>query len=697
MMKTRLTCWIATLAITVTTVHAQVEVVAGPDLARTNSFYISNRLPLEPSRFIGLPVVSVAPRGWLREVLRRQRDGLCGHLGDISEWLQKDDNAWLSRNGKGKYGWEELPYWLKGYIELGYIFGDPKMIAEAQTWIQGALASQRPDGDFGPDQRFDDDGTRDYWANMIMLFCLQSYFEHSNDSRVLDLMTKYFKYELTIPDNKLLTHFWQKMRGGDNLYSVYWLYNRTGDAELLKVAEKIHRCTANWRLKDDLPNWHNVNIAEGFREPAEFYLQSHDASDLRFAYANFSEVRKRFGQVPGGMFGGDENCRAGYSDPRQAIETCGIVEQMLSDEMLLQISGDAFWADQCEEVAFNTYPAALMPDFKALRYLTAPNMALSDSKNHAPGIQNDGPFLMMNPFSSRCCQHNHSQGWPYFNKNLWQATPDNGVCAALYSASEVRLKVGDGTPIRFTEETHYPFEDEIRFRFSADQAVTFPLYLRIPAWCTTPRLSINGKAASLEATGGKFIRITREWKNGDAISLRLPMQVAVQTWTRNHDSVSVNYGPLTFSLKVGERYERQDSTKTAMGDSHWQPGADPSQWPSYEILPTTPWNYGLVLKAKNPEESFAVKRGTWPANDFPFTPDAAPITMRVKAKRIPEWTLDRYGLCSVLQDSPVKSDEPVETVTLIPLGAGRLRISAFPVIGASPDAKRWVVPAMSKP
>jgi hypothetical protein len=678
------------------TLAADVLVVTGPDLSRTNSYYISNRAPLVPSRFIGLPVGSVEPRGWVREFLKRQREGLTGHLGEISAWLQKDDNAWLSKDGKGKYGWEELPYWLKGYIELAYIFNDPKMIAESKTWIEGTIASQRPNGDFGPDQRFED-GTRDYWANMIMLFCLQSYYEHTHDERVLDLMTKYFKYQLTVPDKEMLTHYWQKMRGGDNLYSIFWLYNRTGDPELLKVAEKINRCTANWRMKDNLPNWHNVNIAQCFREPGEYFLLSHDASDLDFAYANFREVRKRFGQVPGGMFGGDENCRAGYDDPRQAIETCGIVEQMLSDEMLFQISGDPFWADHCEEVAFNTYPAAVMPDFTALRYLTAPNMAVSDSKNHAPGIDNGGPFLMMNPFSSRCCQHNHSHGWPYFNKSLWMATPDNGVCAAMYSASEVRVKVGDGTEVRFAEDSHYPFDETIRFQFGADKSVTFPLYLRVPAWCESPQVSINGRKAKLDSRNGKFVRIEREWKNGDTVTLQLPMEVSVRKWVHNHDSVSVDYGPLTFSLKIGERYDQHDSIKTAVGDSHWQPGADPSKWPSWEIQPTTPWNYGLVLNDKSPEKSFKVKKGKWPANDFPFTPDAAPITMTVKAKQIPEWQLDRNGLCAVLQDSPVLSDRPTETVTLIPMGAARLRISAFPVIGTGPTAHRWLAPEKPKP
>jgi len=667
----------------------RVALVDRPDISQTNHFYPSNRAPLEPSRFISLPVGSVEPKGWLRETLQRQRNGLCGHLGEISVWLQKDDNAWLNKDSKGKYGWEELPYWLRGYIQLAYIFNDPKMIAESQVWIEGALNSQRADGDFGPDQKFGDDGSRDFWANMLMLYCLETYYEHSHNQRVLDLMTKYFKFQLTVPDEKFLTHYWQKMRGGDNLYSVYWLYNHIDDSFLLQLAEKIHRCTANWELKNDLPNWHNVNIAEGFREPATHYLQTHDESELRATYADFNEVRKRFGQVPGGMFGGDENCRAGYADPRQAIETCGIVEQMLSDELLQQISGDTFWADNCENVAFNTFPAAVTTHFRALRYLTAPNMVVSDSKNHSPGINNSGPFLMMNPFSSRCCQHNHSMGWPYFDKHLWLATPDNGLCAAIYSASEVQAQVGDGTPVRFEEDTHYPFEEKIQFTFHAEKTVTFPLYLRIPGWCETATVSVNGEKLTVAPQAGKYVRIEREWKNGDTIALNLPMKISVQTWAANHDSASVDYGPLTFSLKIGECYDRFDSSKTAIGDSGWQKNADPSNWPAFEIHPTMPWNYGLVLNAADAAKSFTIKKLAWPKYNYPFTPESAPIEMEAKAKRIPQWTLDKYGLCATLQASPVKSDQPVETVSLVPMGAARLRISAFPVIGEGDTANDW--------
>lgn len=122
---------------------------------------------------------------------------------------------------------------------------------ETRVWIEAAIASQREDGYFGPvNER---NGRKELWANMIMLWCMQSYYEYSQDSRVLDLMTAYFKWQLTVPDKDFLKDYWENSRGGDNLYSVYWLYNITGDKYLLDLAEKIHRNTADWTNEAHLP------------------------------------------------------------------------------------------------------------------------------------------------------------------------------------------------------------------------------------------------------------------------------------------------------------------------------------------------------------------------------------------------------------------------------------------------------------
>ncbi|GAA4170940.1 beta-L-arabinofuranosidase domain-containing protein [Sphingobacterium ginsenosidimutans] len=644
-----------------------------------NLNYINNRLPLKQNALLKLPVGSIVPQGWLGKYLELQKNGLTGHLGEISAWLSKKNNAWLSSDGKGDYGWEEVPYWLKGYANLGYILKDSKIIAESKIWLEAAIKSQRPDGYFGPLMLRNN--KPDLWGNMIMLWCLQSYYEYSADPRVLTLMTNYFKWQASLPDSFFLKDYWENSRGGDNLLSVYWLYNRTqGNEWLMDLADKIHRNTANWRQKNDLPNWHNVNIAQCFREPATYYLKSQSSDDLKATYANFHFVRQVFGQVPGGMFGADENARPGYTDPRQGVETCGMVEQMASNEILLGITGDPFWADHAEDVAFNTYPAAVTADFKALRYITSPNMTISDSHNHAPGIDNNGPFLMMNPFSSRCCQHNHSQGWPYYAEHLYMATNDNGVAAVLYAASNADIKVGNNQKIRIQQSSNYPFEEAIRFVIGTNgKTIDFPFYLRIPAWAKQAQIKINGKTEKVES-GAKYIRIDRKWKDNDQVELSLPMSIVLNTWTANKNAVSIQRGPLTYALKIKENYVQKDSKASAIGDSKWQETADPTKWPSYEILPASDWNYGLVQNQLTAPDQLKVVKRAWPKDAFPFEADAVPISIMVKAKKIDGWKIDENGLTGVLPLSPVASQAAVQEVELIPMGAARLRIAAFPTV-----------------
>ncbi|QCX37417.1 hypothetical protein FF125_02820 [Aureibaculum algae] len=690
-----------------------IEIVTSPSiLVTSNSHYVSNRAPLVPSALIKLPLGAIQPQNWLKECMERQAEGLMGNLGEISAWLQKENNAWLSNDGKGAWGWEEVPYWLKGYLNSAYILGDKTMINESQIWIDAAINSQRSDGNFGPVIISEKDGSQDFWSNMIMLYCLQSYYEYTQDERIIDLMSKYFKFQLSLPDENLLskTQYWQHIRGGDNLHSVLWLYNRTGEKWLLDLAKKLHRVTAPWSKRDNtleeirnwkevregmvwpdwygkLIDWHNVNVAQCFREPAQYYLVSGDKQDLQATYDNFDIIREYFGQVPGGMFGADENARPGYDDPRQGIETCGIVEQMNSDEHMIRITGDIFWADHAEKVAFNTLPAAFTPDFKSLRYITSPNMVLNDNKNHRPGIMNDGPFLMMNPFSSRCCQHNHGQGWPYLSENLWMATPDNGLAAVIYAANNVKAKVGDGTEVSIITKSNYPFEEDVTFTVKCKKEDVFPLYFRIPGWCKSASIVVNDKKVQILPEAGKYIKLEKYWQNNDKITLSLPKELNVRKWENNHNSVSVNYGPLTFSLKIGEAYVKKESDKTAIGDSKWQKGVDKEKWPSFEIHPNTAWNYGLVLDASNPESSFELELKPWPKDNFPFTNASVPYVLKAKGKKIPAWKLDQYGLAGELQDSPVISDEPMEILELVPMGASRLRVSSIPVIGE--DGKVW--------
>ena len=662
---------------------AEVSVADRPPVAPANTNYVSNRPPLRPNGLVRLTPGSVAPKGWLRAQLRAQADGFHGHLQELSRYLTRADNSWLSPTGRGNHGWEEVPYWLKGFLNCGYALGDERIIKDAQVWIDGAINSQQPDGWFGPGdgrtgEATDLVGRADLWPNMVMLFCLQDYHEKTGDKRVIDLMTKYFRYLETVPEDKFLVGYWPSMRGGDQLTSILWLYNRTGEKWLLDLAAKTHRKTARWDT--GLIDRHNVNIAQAFREPATYAVLSGKDSDTAATERVWRTVRERFGRVPGGMFGADENARDGYTGPRQAIETCGMVEEMLSDELLAAITGDPVWADRCEDVAFNSLPAAFTADMRCIRYLTSPNMPQSDHGNKAPGIQNGGDMLGMNPHGHRCCQHNGGHGWPYFNHHLWYATAGNGLAAYLYAPCTVTAKVGEGVSVTVEEKTRYPFEEKIEFMVTPAAAVKFPLYLRIPAWCSQAALAVNGLAADTPVPAGKVACLDREWKDGDTVTLTLPMAPAVKVWADNRNTVSVNRGPLTYSLAIKEKYARYAGTDT---------------WPAFDLFADSPWNYGLEIDPANPAASLAVETAAWPADDRPFTP-ASPVRMTAKAHRIPNWRLDPRGLVREVSPGPVKSAEPVETVTLIPMGAARLRITAFPRIDNGPAGKEWPAPPEPK-
>jgi len=415
-------------------------------------------------------------------------------------------------------------------------------------------------------------------------------------------------------------------------------------------------------------------------------MQANEEKFKDAAERNYQTVRGIYGQVPGGMYGADENCREGYYGPRQATETCAMVEFMYSAETMVLITGNPVWADRCEDVAFNSFAAALTADMKALHYLTAPNLTRLDRFEREPVFDNGGCMLAYSPWIYRCCQHNVSHGWPYYAENLWVGTSDNGVCASLYAASKVRVKVGDGQTVEIEEKTEYPFGEEVEFVFHTEEPVRFPFYVRIPGWCEGAKIMVNGKRLGSKFVAGYYTAVETEWRDGDRVRLVLPAEIRLKVWRKNKNCVSVSRGALTYSLKIGEKWVRYK------GESHrpekWEKCSDGDyKWAAYEVHPESAWNYALVLDGDEPGDCFEVikKDVSWPEEPFAFS--AAPVELRAKAKKVPGWKEDDYNVVGAIPESPVDSDEPVEEIELLPMGFARLRISAFPVAGELPKVE----------
>ena len=306
----------------------RVACVKQPPTDARNVFFVSNREPLAPSPFVKLPIGAIVPQGWLRRQLELEAEGMTGHLTEISPWCKAEGNAWLSPKGEGHSPWEELPYWLKGFGDLGYVLKDDRIAKESRRWIEGVLASQREDGWFGPRRNL----TTCRWQvrhlaqHAHAVNALQSFYEATGDKRVLPFLAKYFQLagrgaREGIP-RRLLAKDPGGRQPGERLLALQ-PHGRARGCWTWRGRSTPH--TANWTA--GVANWHGVNFAQGFREPGR--LLAAGAASRSSSHAterDYDTVMGLYGQVPGGMFGADENCRKGYGDPRQAAETCTMVE-----------------------------------------------------------------------------------------------------------------------------------------------------------------------------------------------------------------------------------------------------------------------------------------------------------------------------------------------------------------------------------
>lgn len=627
---------------------------------------VKNRAPLMQNAFYPLPLGAVRPAGWLRAQLQVQADGLSGHLDET--WPDVGpDSGWLGGNGES---WERGPYFLDGLTPLAYLLNDARLKAKAQKYIDWTLDNQAANGMFGP--RSNDD----WWPRIVMLKALTQYQEATGDERVIPLMHRYFLYQLAeLPKRPLRD--WGKFRWQDEALSVLWLYNRTGDPKLLDLVSMLHSQGHDWiaqyanfqykeritreylqlqeggGLKDLGLATHGVNNGQAIKTGPVWSVFTGSETDRRAVLQMIAELDRYHG-LPNGMFSCDEHLAG--PNPSQGSELCTVVEYMFSLEQSLAILGDPALGDRLERLAFNALPGTLTDDMWAHQYNQEPNQV--ECSLHEKPWTTDGPesnLFGLEP-NFGCCTANFNQGWPKFAASLFMLSHDDGLVAAAYAPCEVRTMVRD-TQVHIVEETNYPFRGVVRLTINPASPLAFPLLLRIPQWAAGTKIRVNNQLQPQPAAGS-FAHIERTWKTGDRVEVEFPLEPRVSRWF--HGSVAVERGPLVFSYGIGE---------------DWLKLRDRGMTADWQIYPTTQWNYALALDPASPTYGIAVVETDM--KELPFSARNTPVKLAVKGRKLPQWrAVD--GVADPVPQSPVTSDQPQETITLIPYAAAKLRITAFP-------------------
>lgn len=627
---------------------------------------VKNRAPLASNAFYSLPLGAVRPVGWLRKQLEIQANGLGGHLDET--WADVGPNSgWVGGTGES---WERGPYFVDGLVPLAYILDDARLKAKAQRYIDWTLNHQSGDGLLGPPSN------DDWWPRMVMLKALTQYHEATGDPRVIPAMQRYFEFQFAeLPKRNLRD--WGKFRWQDNVLSVLWVYNRTGDLKLLDLARLLHTQGYDWpaqyanfqytkRISSEylgsMPGGplkelglatHGVNNGQAVKAGPVWSQVSGSEDDRRAASQMIAQLDKYHG-LPNGMFSCDEHLAG--PDPSQGSELCTVVEYMFSLEQSLGILGDPEFGDRLEQLAFNALPGTLTDDMWAHQYNQESNQV--ECSLHRKPWTTDGPesnLFGLEP-NFGCCTANFHQGWPKFAASLFMLSHDDGLVATAYAPCEVRTVVRD-TPVHVVEETNYPFRGAVRMTINPASPLAFPLLLRIPTWAAGTTIKINDRPQPAPPPGS-FARLERTWKAADSVEVDFPLVPRVSRWFR--DSVAVERGALVFSYGIGES---------------WLKLRDRGMTADWQVYPTTQWNYALALDDASP--SHGITATETEVSNQPFSAKNVPVKLQVKGRKLPDWrAVD--GVADPVPQSPVTSDQPEETVTLIPYAAAKLRITAFP-------------------
>ena len=593
----------------------------------------------------------IKPAGWLRRQLHLQAQGLTGQLEEV--WPDVGSNSgWLGGTGEN---WERGPYYLDGLVPLADCLKNEMLIKKAQKWIDWILESQDETGWFGPTQNMD------WWPRMVALKVLMQYADATGDTRVVPFMQRYFHYQWLHLAQRPLSD-WGKARAADNVLTVLWAWKQNPDDEKLpEVAKMLLEQGADWPdfILHHLPTGpvnyfshltHVVNVAMGMKFSAmqdAVYQKREHLADIELC---FNELDRLHGQ-PQGMFSGDE-WLAGNA-PEQGVELCAIVELMFSLENILNVYGEAQFAERLERIAFNALPAAITADMMAHQYHQQPNQiaATVAQRNWTYSGDECNTFGLEPNFG--CCTANYHQGWPKLCNSLFMRVGSEDLACMVYAPSQAISGEWD-----ISLETDYPFNTDLTFTVNHAPSGSKTFWLRIPEWSKGTTLRINGESLVCSQLSGYF-PLTRQWREGDKISLIFIREPILET--RSHNAVSLYYGPLLMSLTPGEIWQRIPG------------GAVTGDW---EVRARTTWNYALDV---NPESGAEVREiHTQLSGEQPFALDFTPVKMRVSARRLPSWKIVDNSV-GPMPNSPAYDAMSCPTIiTLVPYGCARIRIAEFP-------------------
>lgn len=306
---------------------------------------------------------------------------------------------------------------------------------------------------------------------------------------------------------------------------------------------------------------HAVRALYASSGATDYFTETGDLGFKKTLDLLWTDLTMRKMYITGGV--GSRSAGESFGDPYELpseqayAETCAAVANVMWNFRLLALTGDTRYADVLERALYNGVNSGM--SLSGTLYCYRNPLASTGEKLRNPW------------YETTCCPPNVERLFESL-PGYFYAIGRDGVYVNLYQTSDLDWRLQDGTRLKLSQSTNYPWAGDIHLTVNPERASDFTVYLRWPAWAASADITVNGQPfATPDSKRGAYIAIARAWKPGDTITLNLALQpvptVANPRVADLYGRLALQRGPLVYTL------EQIDQGGAALGDIFVRPSA----------------------------------------------------------------------------------------------------------------------------
>ena len=440
---------------------------------------------------------------------------------------------------------------------------DPELEKKADEWIDKFAAAQQPDGYIntfytltGLDKRWTNMDKHEMYCAGHMIEAGVAYYQATGKRKLLDVCIRMTDHMMSqfgpgkrhwVPGHEeielALVKLYQTTQEQKYLDFAYWLLEERGHGHGTMGDEGkwdpvYYQDIVPVRRLTDISG-HAVRCMYLYCGMADVAALKNDTGYIAAIDRLWDDVVHRNMYITGGI--GSSRDNEGFTEDYDLpnldayCETCASVGMVLWNQRMNQLTGDSKYIDILERSLYNGALAGISLGGDRFFYVNP--------------LESKGDHHRQEWYGCACCPSQLSRFLPSIGNYIY-ASSDDALWVNLYIGNTGQIRIGE-TDILLTQETDYPWDGSVKLTISTSLPLEKEIRLRIPNWCKTYDLSINGKRINVSEEKG--YAVIKDWKSQDVIALDMDMPVEIVAADphvkENFGKRAIQRGPLVYCME----------------------------------------------------------------------------------------------------------------------------------------------------